>query len=291
MPGAPLRPGALQHDRAVLVDVQVRIVDPRGHVVVVLEYDRASLMLVKALLHCGRLDDRAARGEIAAQHRKAVLGNERVRARADHFGVMHDGAGDVFRDRLAVALPGACVDEIAELREECAQAARVVEILHQEGAGRAQVREHRRSARNLVEPVDRQVDAAALRHCDEVHDRVGRTAQAHDRGDGVVERGGAQVIERLHVLPDHFDDRLADESRHLRVARVGRRDRGRAGKRQAERLDRTGHRARRPHRHAMARRARNSILDLLPVLLGDVAGAQLRPVFPRVRAAAENLPL
>ena len=42
MPGRAVRAGVLQHQHRVRVDVEVRVVDARGHVVVVLEHHRAA---------------------------------------------------------------------------------------------------------------------------------------------------------------------------------------------------------------------------------------------------------
>ena len=77
--------------------------------------------------------------------------------------------------------------------------------------------------------------------------------------------------------------RFPGPRRHHRVARVGRRDRGRARQRHAERLGGAGHRRGGAHRHAVAGRAGDAVLDLLPVLGRDRAGAQIRPNISRRR--------
>ena len=96
-------------------------------------------------------------------------------------------------------------------------------------------------------------------------------------------------VGRLQILPDHVDDALARLRRHDRMAGVGGRDRGRARQSHAERLGGAGHGRGGAHRHAMAGRAGDALFDLLPVLLGDRAGAQLRPVFPDVAARTQRI--
>ena len=74
---------------------------------------------------------------------------------------------------------------------------------------------------------------------------------------------------------------------HARMIAVGGRDRRGARQRQAERFGDRHHGRRRAHHHAGAERAGDAALDLVPFLVGDVAGALLGPVFPHVRAGAE----
>ena len=61
------------------------------------------------------------------------------------------------------------------------------------------------------------------------------------------------------------------------------------GERQPERLDGARHRRGGAHRHAMAGRAGERGLHVVPLLLADRAGAPLVPVLPVVAAAAERL--
>ena len=63
------------------------------------------------------------------------------------------------------------------------------------------------------------------------------------------------------------------------------------GKRHADRLGDRGHGRSRAHGHAGAIAARDAGLDIDPVLVGDLPGAALVPVFPGVRARAERLAL
>ena len=122
-----------------------------------------------------------------------------------------------------------------------------------------------------------------------MHDRVGRTAERHERHDRVVERRGRENVARLQILPDHLDDAAAARFGHARVIGIDRRNRRGAGQRQAQRLGDAGHGRCGAHRHAVTRGARDAFLDVAPVVLVDVAGAQLRPVLPRVAAAAQRM--
>jgi len=73
------------------------------------------------------------------------------------------------------------------------------------------------------------------------------------------------------------------------MARIGRRDRGCARERQAERFGDRHHRGGRAHDHAGAERAGNAAFHLVPLRFGDEACALLGPVFPDVGARAEVL--
>ena len=75
---------------------------------------------------------------------------------------------------------------------------------------------------------------------------------ATQTGKRVVEGFRREDGRRLQVFPDHLDDALAGLRGHLRVARIGRRDGGGAGQRQAQHLHGAGHGAGRAHGHAMA---------------------------------------
>ena len=68
-----------------------------------------------------------------------------------------------------------------------AQAARLEEVLHQVLARRADVREHRDRAGELVEAREIEGDAGPARHGDQVDDRVGRAAEREHDGDRVLE--------------------------------------------------------------------------------------------------------
>ncbi len=140
-----------------------------------------------------------------------------------------------------------------------------------------------------VEAVDGQWYARAARHGDHVHDGIGRAAQRQHRRHRVVDAGRVEEVARLQVLPHHVDDAAPGLRRHAPVTRIGGGNRRRARQRETHRFRGRGHRRRGAHRHAMAGRPRDAVLDLAPLRVGDVAGALLGPELPDVRAAAQLL--
>ena len=99
-------------------------------------------------------------------------------------------------------------------REQRRQAAGVVEILHQEGAGGAEIGGDRHVAGDAVEVVEQELDAGAAGHGDQVDDGVGRAAERHVDDERVLERGAGKDVARLQVLADHLDDAPAAGGRH-----------------------------------------------------------------------------
>src|SRR5205814_10167013 len=105
------------------------------NVVVVAGNAGGSAVLLQARLRRRRLDDGAVRCKIAAQNRKPTRAGERIVGRADHVVVVDLAARDVGAEALAVDSAALRVEAGAELAEQGAQAARVIEILHQVFAG------------------------------------------------------------------------------------------------------------------------------------------------------------
>ena len=120
-------------------------------------------------------------------------------------------------------------------------------------------------------------------------DGIGRPSHRHVDLDGVVERGRRQDPFGSEILPHHVDDAASGGAAHTRVAGIGGRDGRRARQRQTERLGDRHHGRCRAHDHAGSEGARDAPLHLAPLLLGDVAGALLHPVFPHVGARPEEL--
>ncbi len=243
---------------------------------------------MQARLRRGRLDHRPVRREVAAQHGEAVPGDERRFERQDHVIVEDFGTGDVLAESLAVHCHRLPMQQTAEAGEQRAQSAGVVEVFHQVLARRPDVREEGCLAGERIELVEVERHAGAARHRDQVHDRVGRTADREHGGHGIVEGSGRDEVGRLEVVPHHLDDARAGQCGHRRMARVGGGYRRSAGQREAQRLGGARHRRRGSHRHAVAGRARDALLDLVHVGLGDVAGAKLGPVFPDIAAGTER---
>ena len=83
-----------------------------------------------------RLDHRAVRREIAAQDGEAAAAPDRIVQGADDIVVVDFGAVDVFAQRVPVTVRRRDADG-RSARQQRPHAAGVIEILHQEGAGRA----------------------------------------------------------------------------------------------------------------------------------------------------------
>ena len=99
--GVALGPAVLQHQDAVLVDVEVGVVDARVEVVAVLEHHRAAVVHHQRRRRGARLDHRAARRQVAAQHADAGVRLERLRHRLDDARVEVLRVGDVLAHGLA----------------------------------------------------------------------------------------------------------------------------------------------------------------------------------------------
>ena len=99
------------------------------------------------------------------------------------------------------------MEQVGDLRHHRRQPARVEEVLHQETARRLQVDEPRRRAAEVVEQLQRQVDADATRIGDQVEDRVRRTGDRVQDADRVLERLPGEDVARLDVALDEIDDR------------------------------------------------------------------------------------
>ena len=288
--GTAQRSGHFQDQHARRVDVEFICVDPRGHVVVVLEHDGAAGVLHELGIRGAGLDDRTIGREVAAQHDDAARGLERLVARQDHVGIPDLGAFDVLAKGFSVH--GFCreVEQVAQLVEQGAQSPRVEEILHEVlVARRPHVGDDGGLRRDLVVAFERKRQPGASRHRNQMHNCVGRAAHRHQGGDRIVERPFGQEVARLQILPHHLDDAPSGQPGHARVVGVRRGNRRITRQRESQRFGKRHHRRGRAHGHAGPRRARDSVLDLVPVALRDAPGAQFVPVFPGVRTRPQRL--
>jgi hypothetical protein len=279
--------GVAQHHDRARVDVERGVVDAGGEVVDVVEHDRAALVLQERGVGGRDLHHRPVRAERAAQDDEAAAAVEGPRPRADHLLVPDRRGRDVLRDRAARHGRRVEVEHVRELGHHGRQAARVVEVLHQVPAGGLEVDEPRRRRAQLVEQAERQLDADAPGEREQVQDRVRRAADRVQHADRVLERLAREDRGGPLVLLHHRDDPPAGRLREPGAPRVDRRDRRAARQRHPEALGNARHRRRGPHRHAVAVRPRDRVLDLDELLLGDPAGAQLLVVVPAVAAGAE----
>jgi hypothetical protein len=226
----------LQHQHRVFGNGKIGIVDACGEIVVVGENDGRACVLPQVRLGGSRLDHGAVGCEVAAQNGEAVVRDERLCARQDHVAIEDFRPRDVVAQRFPVDGLRVEVEQVADFGEQRAQSARVIKILHQIFAGRSNVRDQRRAARESVEAVDREGDAGAARERDQVHDGVGRTAECENRRDRIIDRRRRHEIAWLEVFPDHINDSAAGFSGHPSMSRIGGEDRCGARQRKAQRF-------------------------------------------------------
>jgi hypothetical protein len=236
------------------------------------------------------LENRAVRAEVAEQDHRAALTGQRHPEGANDVLVEALRLAHVVGDRPAVDREGPAMQEREQLLEDHGQAAGVEEILHQIFARRSQVDEERRGLRQVVEALERQLDAGAAGDRDEVDDRVGRSADGHVGPDRVVEGLGRENLRGLGPAGHgHLDRAPPGHLRHGEPPRVGRRDRRVARQRHPQRLGDRRHGRRSAHDHAVAARARHARFGLAELLVRQSPRAPLGPEAPRVGAGSELL--
>ena len=181
---AAQRPGVAQDEHRVGVDVQRRVVDARGDVVVVLEDDRAARVLV-ASTRAGVLDHGAVGRERAAEDREARLGRQRVRARPDDVVVEDLRAAQGVATATSRRRSSRRADRGGPSTPRRPPASKKSCIRYlPDGRRLASTGTLRESSSKRSSD---QRDAGPAGHRDQVDDRVGRTAEReHDR-DRVLE--------------------------------------------------------------------------------------------------------
>ena len=204
MPGRALRAGALQHEHASPRRRRApdrRCARPcrcsRG------TRRRGPVWRCRCGFHRRRLDHRAVGREVAAQHREAVALDQRLRRAGGSRRRCRPSAPARFSPSvLAVDGERRRVEQVGELRQQAAQAAGVVEVLHQVLARRAQVGEHRRAARERVE-ARRGRAATPARRAIAIRCTIAlvEPPSASTVGDRVVERARVDDVARLRGPP------------------------------------------------------------------------------------------
>ena len=153
-------------------------------------------MFEEARLGGRRLHHAALRGDVAVQDRGAARRRDRPVEGADHVVVVDLRARDGVAERAARHRALVEMEQGGEARQQRPDAARDVEVLHQPGAGRAQVGDHRHLLGEVVEIVEAHRDAGAPRHRDEVDHRVGRAGERAVHHEGVLEGAPGQDVAR-----------------------------------------------------------------------------------------------
>ena len=248
--GTAQRTGVAQHQHRASIHIEIRVVEPRGHVVVIVEHHCATGVLQQLRVGCGRLDNGSVRREIATQHDQPTVRLHGIVGRANHIGVMDFGACDILPERLSGARQFTRVEQIAHALQQAGQPAGVIKILHQVFARRTHVHQIGCALADFFEALQRNLDTGAAGHGDYMNQSVRGTAQRHQHLDRIVEGLPGQDIARLEIFPDHFHDTPAREIGHAAVIGIDRRNRRRIGKTEPERLRNTRHRRSRAHGHA-----------------------------------------
>ena len=181
------------------------------------------------------------------------------------------------------------MEQVQDLLHHRGQSAGVEEILHQVFAGRLDVGDVGRAARDAVEFVEAQFDAQPPGDGDQVDDGVGGSADRHVHRDGVLERRARHDARRAQVLAHHFDDAAAAHLGHRQPARIRRGNAGAAGQGHAQRFGQAGHGGSGAHHGAVAGAARDAAFDFAPFLFGEAAGAEQVEELAAVGAGAEPL--
>ena len=222
----------------------------------------------------GRFQDRAPRGEVAAQHRDPALLLERLRKGEDHVAVPAHRILHVLPQGVAVRGHRILVEEpgFGKLLVHRGQSTRVVEVLHQVLAGRHEIHDARHVAPERVPVVEGEVGADAPGQRQQVHDRVGGAADGAVGTNGVLERLGRKDLRHGEILLHHLHDPPARHMRENVAPRVRGGDGGVGRQRHAERLGHAGHRRRGSHRHAVTDRARHARFRVHELLHRHVAG-------------------
>jgi hypothetical protein len=179
------------------------------------------------------------------------------------------------------------MEEILQFVEQRLHAAGRVEIREVVLARGLQIDEHRRAIGDLVDAVERDVDAAPAGDGGQVDDRVRGSAERHQHRQRVLDGLRRDDLRRPRPLADHGDGPRTARLGRADAVRVDRRDRRRVRQAHAERLGERRHRARGAHHGAGAGGRREVPLDRVDALVAHLARAVLRPEAAAVGAGAE----
>ena len=131
-------------------------------------------MLQEALIHRGGLDHAAVGGEVALEHRERAFAVDRIVEGADDVVVEDLGTLDVLAEAFAGHGEAAEVQMLADVLHQRADAAGVVEILHQVlVAAGPHVADHRYAPAVPFEIIQSDILAGSARHRDQMDDGVG----------------------------------------------------------------------------------------------------------------------
>ena len=180
------------------------------------------------------------------------------------------------------------VQQRLELAQHRAEPAGREQVLHVVRPGGLEVDQHRRPVAQLIEALQRHLDAGAAGDRGEMQDAVGRAADREQHAERILDRSGRHDLTRRRAAALRHRDR-AHAARLARAQPVGvhRRDGRGARQHHAERLGEARHGARRAHHRACARGGGETRLDAPDLGLVDAPAAVLGPEAPAVGAGAK----
>ena len=175
---------------------------------VLLRVEHARGTAVKGAVVAGELHDAPVRRQVAIQHRDPSTGFQRRLDRDDHglpLG-LDRRVGDL-AERPSVDRPGVLVQQagLLQLARHETDTAGVVHVVGVPAPPRFHVGDDRRSCRDALEVVDRELEPEVARDRDEVQHGVRRPAGRRDRGDSVLERLLRHEGSRCDVVADELD--------------------------------------------------------------------------------------
>ncbi|MNV74486.1 hypothetical protein D3C71_1677080 [compost metagenome] len=163
---------------------------------------------------------------------------------------------------------------LAQAAQHGGQAARVVELFHQEAARGLQVHQRGRATANARPVLQVQLHADAARDGLQVDDRVGRAANRRVGADSVLEGFARENFGECEPFVRHLHNALARHMGQHIAARIHRRYGCVVRQRCAQRFSHAGHGAGRAHGVAGAGRAGHAGLGREELVLVDLAGFQ-----------------
>jgi hypothetical protein len=171
---------------------------------------------------------RAARREVAVQHRHRAFRLDRTFARANDVLSRHFfGSSDDIAQRRACDRLGVEVDEVAELRHQLRQTAGMMEMLHVVIARRLQVDQHRHLAAEFVKSFEIDAVLGAVGHRGEMDEAVGRPTDGLQHDLRIAERRFGQELAGFRALRlRHLGGDLAAGFGGAEALGMRRRDRG-----------------------------------------------------------------
>ena len=229
---------------------------------------------VSAALVPGELDHAPVRRDVPAQDREASRRLQRIVQRPHHLlalGLLR--AGRVLADRRARHRHRVGVQHprVQQPLQHERHPARLIQVRRDVLPSRLQVAQQRSALGDRLELVDLQRHAHFPRDRQQVQHAVGRAAAGRDRRDRVVQRLLADHLARPPAGAQHVHHQFPALARHLKLAPVLSRHHRRARGRDPQRLERHRHRVRRELPAASARAGRGGLLQLVQLMLCDLA--------------------